>query len=339
MAPRPSRAEGRSSLIAAVLLCGAAALAFPSVPGASLPRASAQQGGGGYAWDDPEWRFTLRSRRVKVVLLAGSIGAWRDEPYGRLIHNWCANAEVRNLSRVGYGAWQLYEHFRREVLSNPRITLGAPEQEHWLLWNGGLNSASVSHRTNHYIRRAFRDAHRRGMRVVGLTLTPWGSFEDERRWGGARGLGTLRSTRRIVDFVMGRLPPREALGEHAAHREVEADAPWTSEEQADVRVDLYDSALRDRDATPRDVAEMRRALERDARFRRLIEPLAEPARAARLDADARALAEVSRWFLRPQYRGFDPVHPNREGHRVIAETICPRLPASWGCTCPGAGAR
>ena len=35
-----------------------------------------------------------------------------------------------------------------------------------------------------------------------------------------------------------------------------------------------------------------------------------------------------------EYRGFDHVHPNRDGHRVIAETACPQLPPSWGCHCP-----
>ncbi|UJR81917.1 hypothetical protein [Sandaracinus amylolyticus] len=330
MAPRRSRAEALCTT-AAILLCGIAAFVVPSTPSLAQPT-----GGGGYAWDDPDWRFVLRSRPVKVVLLAGSIGAWRDEPYGRLLHNWCGNAEVRNLSRVGYGAWQLYEHFRTEVLDNPRLTLGAPEQEYWLVWNGGLNSAGVSHRTNHYIRRTFRDAHRRGMRVVGMTLTPWGSFDDERRWGGARGLETWRSTRRIVDFVMGRIPPREALGEHAQHRELDADAPWASEELADVRIDLYDSVLRDRGAAPRDVAEMRRVLEQDSRARRMLAAFPEAVRMARLDADSRILAELPRWFLRPEYRGFDPVHPNREGHRLIAETVCPQLPESWGCSCPSA---
>lgn len=333
MARRPSRADAAVA-IAAVLLASAAAIVVPSV---AITRAQGARLGGGYAFDDPQWRFGQHQRRVKVVVLAGSIGAFQDEPYARLIHEWCDNAEVRNLSRVGFGGWQLYERFRSEVLENSRMPFGAEGTEMWLVWNGGLNSASASQRTNHYIRRAFRDAHRRGMRVVGMTLTPWGSLDDTRRWGGARGLDTLRSTRRIVDFVMGRVSPREALGEHAAQREVAADAPWTDEERADVRIDLFDSSLRDRDASPRDVAEMRAVLERDARWRRAITLLEPPARTARGDADARTLSELPRWFLRREYRGFDPVHPNRAGHRAIAEIACPRLPASWSCSCPGTG--
>lgn len=287
----------------------------------------------GYTCDDPEWRFTYQSRRVKVVLLAGSIGAFQDEPYARLIHEWCENAEIRNLSRVGYGAFQLHQIWTQEVVRNPRFPVRVPGIELWLWWNGGLNSAAAANRTNRYIRRAFMEAHRLGIRVVGMTLTPWGSLDDERRWGGARALDTLRNTRRIVDFVMGRAEPRDALGPYVSDRAV-PDAPWTAAEMADVRIDLFDSPLRDANASLRDVAEMRRILERDARYRERTRDLDELARNQRLEADARALAEVPRWFLRREYRGFDAVHPNREGHRAIARLACPHLPASWGCHCP-----
>ena len=47
-------------------------------------------------------------------------------------------------------------------------------------------------------------------------------------------------------------------------------------------------------------------------------------------------AEIPRWFLREELRSFDHIHPNSEGHRLIAEAACPRLPASWGCECPNA---
>lgn len=330
MARRRSRAD-LALVITAALALGAAAITAPSAPIAAQERRL----GGGYAFDDPEWRFTLSQRRVKVVVLAGSIGAFQDEPYARLIHEWCANTEVRNLSRVGFGAWQLFERFHEQVLGNPRMPFGSDGVEMWLLWNGGLNSAAASQRTNHYIRRVFRDAHRRGMRVVGMSLTPWGSFGAGSRWEGARGLDTFRSTRRIVDFVMARIGPREALGAHVAHRGVAPDSPWTVAERADVRIDLFDSALRDRDAPVRELAEMRALLERDARWRRAHESLDPAAHAARLEADASTLAELPRWFLRRAYRGFDPVHPNRAGHRAIAEIACPQLPSSWSCTCPG----
>jgi hypothetical protein len=318
-------------VIAAILLAGIAALAVPSIEPAS---AQQRMLGAGWATEDPHWRWTMQSRRVKVVLVAGSIGAFRDEPYGRLLHEWCENAEIRNISRVGYGGWQLYEHFRRQVIEGGRSSVRADGFEVWLLWNGGLNSASMPTRTNHYIRRAFRDAHRRGMRVVGMTLSPWGGLSDTRRWGGARALQTARTTRQIVDFVMGRSSPREALGPHAGEREVEPDAPWASDELADVRIDLYDSPLRHHDAPTRDLESMRRIVERDSRWRQITEPLPVSLRETQLVDDAHTLAELPRWFLRPEYHAFDLVHPNRAGHRAIAEHACPQLPASWACRCP-----
>ncbi len=315
-------------------LCVAASL-FGLVLSSAGPQVSAQARRcvSGYTCDEPEWRFTYQSRPVKVVLLAGSIGAFQDEPYGRLIHEWCENAEVRNLSRVGYGAFQLHQVWQSEVMRNPRFPTRSDTTELWVLWNGGLNSAASANRTNHYIRRVFTEAHRRGMRVVGMTLSPWGALDDERRWGGARGLDTLRNTRRIVDFVMGRGSPRDLLGTYATQRE-SPDAPWTAAEMADVRIDLFDSRLRDAEAPVRDVTAMRTVLERDARYRQQLASVAEAERARRMDADARMLSELPRWFLRRELRGFDPIHPNRAGHRAIALHACPQLPASWGCRCP-----
>ena len=289
--------------------------------------------GAGFACEAEDWRFVLPERHVKVVLLAGSIGAFRDQPYARQLHEWCTNAEIRNLSEVGFGASQLHGVFQREVLTNPRFPFGHDDMELWLVWNGGLNSAANAPRTNSYIRRVFVEAHRRHMRVVGLTLTPWGGLSDARRWGGAHALETLASTRRIVDFVMGRGTPADLLGTYTAGRESQ-DAAWQANELADVRVDLFDSTLRDRDLVARDIPQMRALVERDSHWRRAVAALDAPARAARLETDARTLAEVGRWFLRPEFRSFDLIHPNREGHRRIAELACPQLPASWGCHCP-----
>jgi hypothetical protein len=314
-----------------VLACLAALLFGASLTG-TTSRAQ-ERCVSGFTCDDPEWRFTYPSRRVKVVLLAGSIGAFQDEPYGRLIHEWCENAEVRNLSHVGFGAYQLHQVFQDEVMRNPRFPFGTDGLELWVLWNGGLNSAASANRTNRYIRRVFVDAHRRNMRVVGMTLSPWGSLRDERRWGGAGALETFSNTRSIVDMVMGTATPRDALGPFVSDRTA-PDAAWATNELADVRINLFDSTLRDANAPVRDVAAMRALVERDARWRRQTEGLAPAARTQRLDADARLLSELPRWFLRPEVRGFDPIHPNRAGHREIARLACPRLPASWGCHCP-----
>ncbi len=320
----------RARLAASSLAVTACVLGLASV----VP---AQRNAPGYAWDEPDWRFTHHDRRVKVVLLAGSIGAFRDRPYGRLLHRWCENAEIRNLSHVGEGAAQLAARFRTEVLDNPSVPVGARGTELWLLFGGGLNSVGIPQRTNAALRELFELAHRRRVGVVALTLTPWGSDdESEHAFTGARGLHMLRSTRSIVDFVLGRSSPEEALGSYARERRGDPSAPWLESERPDVAIDLYDSPLRDRHATPWPLAEVRAELERDPAWQRETRELDAEAQRARLEADARALAQAPRWFLAPHYRAFDDVHPNREGHRVIAETICPALPRTWGCRCPGA---
>lgn len=289
----------------------------------------------GYAWDEPDWRFSHHDRPVKVVLLAGSIGAFRDRPYGRVLHEWCENAEIRNLSQVGQGAPQLVNRFTEQVLENPRVPVGARGVDLWLLFGGGLNSVGMPERTNRAVHRLITLAHRRHIRVVTMSLTPWGdeSGEDD-RWRGARAVRSLRSTRRVVGFALGRLSPLEALGDLRTQRSVAPDAPWDPSELADVTVDLYDSRLRNATAAPLPSSEARAQLERDPLWRRETAELTPAQREARLSADARVLSESPRWLLRPEYRSFDHIHPNREGHQVIAETVCPRLPASWGCRCP-----
>ena len=52
-----------------------------------------------------------------------------------------------------------------------------------------------------------------------------------------------------------------------------------------------------------------------------------------MSSDVGVLSEITRWFVRDVYRGFDHIHPNREGHALIARTACPALPVSWGCDC------
>jgi hypothetical protein len=313
-----------------------AALAALAVLGiASLAPAQ----GAGFAIDDiSDWHFTHQDRHVKVVLLAGSIGAFRDQPYGRLLHERCANAEVRNLSQVGQGAPALLSSFRRDVLENSRLPIGAQSVEMWLMFGGGLNSVGAPQVTNRAMRRLFELAHRRHFGVVALTLTPWGSEDDHGRWNGARGLHVMRSTRMVVDFVLGRLTPANALGNYASERRDVAtpDAPWLPAERPDVSIDLYDSVLRDRNAQPWPIDRVRESLRRDPSWQRNVAQLAPNERDARLESDARALADAPRWFLRPEYRGFDHIHPNREGHRAIADIACPALPRSWGCQCPRA---
>lgn len=286
----------------------------------------------------PTWRFKHKDRPVKVVVLAGSIGAWPKQPYAERLAAMCSNVEVRNLSKVGFGAFQLRQRFKQQVLDNPYVNLRDPELEYWLVFQGGLNSVGTPERTNHDIRELFLLAHGRGLEVVALSLTPWGDDSDPKRWAGAAGLRYLRATRTVVDFVLGTLTPREALGDFAGKRAAGAEAGWQPEELPEVAVDLYRSSLRDVAAPLREVEAMRTALAKDGPWKRQHAGLDEAAREAALAADAAEAAEVPRWFLRGDLRSFDHIHPNAEGHRLIAEAACPQLPASWGCSCPNAPA-
>ena len=282
----------------------------------------------------PTWRFKLADRPVKVVVLAGSIGAWPKQPYAERLAKMCKHVEVKNLSKVGFGAFQLRQRFKQQVLERlPQLK--AAGNEYWLVFQGGLNSVGTPERTNHDIREMFVLAHSKGFKVVGLTLTPWGD-ESDKRWAGTAGLRYLRATTRVVDFVLGALTPAEALGEFAGRRAAGAGAAWQAEEQADVAVDLYRSALRAEDRPLRDTAALERSLTKDRGWQAAHADLAEDARTAAMRSDAATAAEIPRWFLREELRSFDHIHPNSEGHRLIAEAACPRLPASWGCECPNA---
>jgi hypothetical protein len=281
----------------------------------------------------PTWRFRRDDKPVKVVVLAGSIGAWPRQPYAEQIAALCSNVEVRNISKTGLGAWALKQRFEQQVLDNANLRWGVPGQEHWLVFGGGLNSVGSPKSTNHHVRRLFELAHRRGMKVVGLTLTPWGDDRDK-RWRGVEGLRSRRVTQAVVDFTMGRLTPEQALGSFAAKRRVAADAPWDPAELADVAIDLYDSPLRDREAPPRDLDQAREMLAKSKEWKRAHAELDELQRTTKLEADALAVAEIPRWYLRQELRSFDHIHPNEQGHRLMAELMCPSLPASWGCTCP-----
>jgi hypothetical protein len=285
----------------------------------------------------PTWRFRHDDKPVKVVVLAGSIGAYSRQPYAVQLQSLCANVEVRNISKTGLGAWALKQRFEQQVLDNPHLRWNVEGQEHWLVFGGGLNSVGNPRSNNHHMRRLFELAHRRGMKVVGLGLTPWGD-ERDKRWRGVAGLKSRRSTQHVVDFTMGRLTPEQALGTLASKRHVAADAPWDPSELADLGIDLYDSRLRDLEAPLRDLEPMRELLAASKEWQRAHAELDELQRQTKLEVDARALAEIPRWYLRKELRSFDHIHPNEDGHRLMAELMCPSLPESWGCVCPSPAA-
>ena len=297
---------------------------------------STEPGADPQAEPPPTWRFRKQDKPVKVVVVAGSIGAYKRQPYARQLADMCTNIEVRNLSKTGLGAWALKKHFQAQVLENRNLRWNVEGQEHWMVFGGGLNSVGNPRSTNHHIRRLFELAHRRGMKVVGLSLSPWGDDSDK-RWRGIGGLRSRRNTQAVVDFMLGRLTPRQALGGFADKRRVGPDAPWDPTEVADVAIDLYDSALRHHEAPLRDKEQMREALGESKAWLKAHAELDEGQRQTELEADAQEAAEIPRWYLRPELRSFDHIHPNAEGHRLMAEIMCPSLPESWGCTCSTPG--
>jgi hypothetical protein len=267
---------------------------------------------------------------VKVVVLAGSIGAFPKQPYAKEIARLCKNVEVHNLSKVGEGAWGLKRRFRDQVVENGYVR--PRDAEHWLVYGGGLNSVATPHSTNKHMRDLFVMAHGHGFKVLALSLTPWGDGADK-RWRGRKGLEYKRVTQAVVDYTMGRVTPEQALGNYARKRPGGAAAPWEPRELPDVAVDLYDSPMRDRDAAALDLEVVRTALLRDKQWRQASAKLDDATKSAKLELDAKAAAELPKWFMREELRSFDHIHPNADGHRLMAAIACPSFPASWGCAC------
>ncbi|RMG95413.1 MAG: hypothetical protein D6705_13690 [Deltaproteobacteria bacterium] len=302
------------------------------------PHAAAQPSAGPEASTAPKppaWRFKDPDRPVKVVSLGGSIAAWPKDAYPDLLEDWCANVEIVDIAKTGLGAWALKRRFVEQVLENRRIDFGHDGWTFWLLLGGTLNSVGMPANHNHHTKRLIELAHRRGMKVVALTPTPWGDDRDRRFRRPYDALRYVRNTRAIADFVLGRSDPRTALGPYARKRPDGPDAPFRPTELPDVAVDLLDApSLRWVDAPLRDEATVRRDLERDPRWRRAHRDLDPEAREAALAADVAAATVVPRTYLAPALRSFDHIHPNAEGHLRIARLVCPALPASWGCACP-----
>lgn len=280
----------------------------------------------------PTWRWKKADKPVKVTVIAGSIGAFAGQSFHKRIGGVCENVEVRNLSKTGIGALQMKQRFRGQVIKNRYINLRAEEYEHWAIVATGVNSIGMPEMTNHYIKGLVELAHGVGMKAVVLSPQPWGR-DGLSKFKGLDGLSKRDATQLVVDYVMGRNEPGAALGRYAAKRTVEADDDWAPSEIVDVGIDLYDSALRDDAAELRDVESLRRLLEKDRAWKKAHADLEPEAYEAALAADAERAAAVPQYFMRPELRGFDYIHPNSDGHRTIAQVTCPSLPESWGCDC------
>ena len=304
------------------------AITSPLLLYAALATRSAGDGDG-----PPTWRFEAADKPVKVVVIAGSVGAWPKQPYHERLADVCVNIEVENLSKTGIGAFAMKQRFKQQVLDNPSIApKKAAGEEYWVLLAAGVNNLYAPQAANHHLKNIIVLAHLAGMKTVALSPTPWGSAKDKRH-AGLEGLRRRDATHLVTDFLLGRLPAQAALGDKAAQRPAGAAAPWTALEQPDVAIDMFDSPLRDKGAAARDIATLRKALLANRAWRDAHADEDDATRTAALENDAKRASEVPQWFMQPHLRAFDGVHPNADGHRIMATVACPALPASWGCSC------
>jgi hypothetical protein len=290
--------------------------------------ARAEDGAAEAAAPEPvgNWRFRHDDRPVKVVVIGGSVSAWPKGGFGEFVEAACPRVEVVNRGKARLGALDLKRRFQKQVLQNRRIDATKFEAM-WVIFNGGLNSVGMPERTNGWVADVLKAAKAAGMGTIAMSIGPWGD-ETDRRWRGAGGLDYQDMTRRTVDFLMGRLTPEQAFGAEAAGR-----AAFEPGELPDIAVDVYDSELRDKAAELRDEERTARQVAQAKSVKAELAKLSEGEAGARLAARIAQARELPRWYLRKELRSFDHIHPNMDGHRVMAQTMCPKLPAAWGCNC------
>jgi len=307
-------------------------LAYPNTSGAQPVDDGAE--------DEPpppaNWTFKDDSKSVKVIVLAGSIGATRSGAYHQHLEAACSNTEFVNLSKAGHAVQGLLKIWRHEVSTNRRLLRSRqPGEDHWTLFGGGLNNIGTSghHSAAHAMRKLFLRMHKDDFDILATSLTPWGDRKDK-RWVGYTALLSHRTTLALGHFVGEQLSPQDALGRYLKYRQRSSPkGTWEDDELPDQSIDLYSSDLRHKDAAPTDAEETRKTLLRSRMWRRATGPMDPASRANQLQLDAEELAGLPRWYLRPDLQGFDPIHPNRTGHRLMAQIMCPSLPSSWGCDC------
>jgi hypothetical protein len=263
--------------------------------------------------------FADPARPIKAVVVGGSISMYYAGNYGQFLEHGCKHLEVVNKAKVGAGGRALVKRFRRNILGDRALKQGLTSgSEGWVIFQGGLNSVFAPHSTNKHLAALFSAAHDAGLKVMALTLTPWGDEKDD-RFKGFEGVKTVENTKKINQFLLGKASVRQALGKLADKR-TEA---WASGELADIGVDVFHSPLRDHKAALRPAAPLERSFGH-SRYRK------KPERKAKVIEAARA---VPRSFMKSTYRSFDHIHPNAEGHRVMAVRACRKAPRSWGCDC------
>ena len=253
---------------------------------------------------------------MQAVVLGDSIAAYLRGGFPDFLAAACPNLELVNLSYSSLGARGLKRIFRDSVLRNPYLKKKPPGTERWLIFSGGVNSVGTPRLLIRHLESLFAQAHGAGWKVLGLSLTPWGSEKSTRYWKGLTGLDMHLNTQEVVDFILSRgsrLP--------------------RSTRRPDRAVDLFDSPLRSRAAPLRQREPLDLALRGSARWKRRLALLPELRRERRFQELLDLAVAVPRYYLDPSLHAFDSTHPNHKGHRIIARLTCPALPRAAGCDC------
>lgn len=276
------------------------------------------------------WRFSDDTKPVKVFVLGGSVAAYPAGSFSQWLSGVCSNIEVVNRAKAKLGAFELRQRFIAQVVKNRRLD-DETKKKTWLVFLGGLNSVGSPETTNIEVGKTLKLAKDEGLMTLGVTINPWGA-DDDRRWEGVDGIAYLEHSQRTVDFMMGRLTPLQAFG--AAQIKGRADqAHFAAGELPDVAVDVWNGSLRHLEAPLRDVAKLTRNAKRSDWVKKRLAAVPEAERPSLLEKLVALASELPRWFMKPEFIGFDHIHPNAAGHREIAQAICDKAPANWGCAC------
>ena len=174
-----------------------------------------------------KWSFET-DKPVKLIVIGGSVSQF-NRGYGNWIGKTCRNVEVKNVAKARYGSWGIGERFKAQVLKNPNVDLD-DGSDYWVILQGGLNNIWEPHKVNSDFMKLFQLIHSKGMKIVGLSLTPWGSDKDK-RWRGLTAVKNQDRTQKCVDWMMGRLTPKQAMGKYAGDKKT-----WGSADLPDIAI-------------------------------------------------------------------------------------------------------
>ena len=261
-------------------------------------------------------------RAHKAVVIGGSISKYYAGNFGQFLHFGCKDLEVINRGEVGAGAAKLLANLNSQVLQTQPVLDAMAHGKGWILLQGGLNSVGAPESTLWSLTRLFQAAHAGGLKVLALTVTPWGS-DDDPRFDAWNGLRLHRATEHVAEGLLGKLAPSRALGRRAAQRTLGKDE-WLPQELPDIAVDLWRSVLRVGAKAPLRPAEPLRQTFASSPWRK---------HSDQRDQWVEAAQAVPRQFMDAKYRDFDHVHPNTAGHKLMAALACQQAPAQWQCDC------